>query len=348
MSQADAEFYDKLKKGKQGFAKNTLIWLIAFLIGFGFVLIGVLDYSADYNFESNMGDDPVTTVISDNDGQNVTSVIQPIYGFGSYKKLDGGFLPDIGITVHEWIVIAFIVILGIPSVLIYQREGRRLEGIDNNLPYLLREIADSQRIGMHLPRAIAEAAKRNYGPLTKELKKLAAKVSWGIPFREAMMTFRNSLDTPLARQATILILEAERSGGELEEIFESAKNYVQELLDIKKERVSSIQPYIYIVFISYIIFCVVIYVLFTTFFAPFGVDPILVNDVETLVVPLEVFKVLFLYMLISQGFFSGLTAGKMGKGSVKLGVIYSTMLMTFGLLFHKFVILTAVENIENG
>ncbi len=51
-------------------------------------------------------------------------------------------------------------------------------------------------------------------------------------------------------------------------------------------------------------------------------------------------------MLITQGFFSGLTAGKMGRGSVKLGVFYSTILMTIGLFIHKFLIITAVEDIE--
>jgi flagellar protein FlaJ len=221
-----------------------------------------------------------------------------------------------------------------------------LAQIDENLPFLLREVADSQRIGMQLPRALAEAAKRNYGPLTPELKKLAAKISWGIPFRDAMMSFREALDTPLSRQATILILEAERSGGELEKIFESAQSYVEELLAIKQERESSIRPYIYIVFISYIIFAVVIYVLFTTFFAPFGIQEITTNTGQELIpVPLNAFKVVFLYLLISQAFFSGLVAGKMGHGSVKLGFLYSTILMIIGLFIHKFLILPAVENV---
>ncbi|MHA2251880.1 MAG: type II secretion system F family protein [Candidatus Kariarchaeaceae archaeon] len=348
MSKADEQFETKLKSGKKGLGRNALIWFIAFTVAFGLLVIGALDYSTDYTFESGLGDQPQTYTLTADDGSVETTTVQPIYGYGSYKNPDGGFLPDIGFTIHDWIVLALIVALGIPSVMIYQREGRRLDGIDNNLPYLLREIADSQRIGMHLPRAIAEAAKRNYGPLTEELKKLAAKVSWGIPFRDAMMAFRNSLDTPLARQATILILEAERSGGELEQIFESAKNYVQELLDIKKERESSIKPYMYIIFISYVIFCVVIYVLFTTFFAPFGVEEILVEGEPVVVVPLEVFKVLFLYMLITQGFFSGLTAGKMGRGSIKLGLFYSTILMGIGLFFHKVLLIPSVKSIEQG
>ena len=110
---------------------------------------------------------------------------------------------------------------------------------------------------MHLPRAIEEASKRNYGPLTPELKKLSAKVSWGISFREAMITFRDTVSTHLVRQAVILILEAERSGGDLEEIFESATNHVQEQLDIKKRpRKSDLTLRIYhLYFVYYLLYC---------------------------------------------------------------------------------------------
>jgi len=350
MSEKESEFLKKLKGQKKGLSQNALIWLLAILLAFSFVTIGILDYNADYDQTRDFSEQTDIIVGEGANAENRT--IQPIFGIASYKKPanERGFLPDaIDISLHEWIVMAFIILLGLPAILIYEREGRRLNGIDTNLPNLLREIADSQRIGMHLPRAISEASKRNYGPLTKELKKLAAKVSWGIPFRDAMLSFRDTLDTPLAKQATILILEAERSGGELEKIFESAKDYVQELLDIKKERENAIKPYIYIVFISYLIFAVVIYVLFTTFFAPFAARPITTAAGEEFIaIPFEAFKVGFLYMLTTQAFFSGLTAGKMGKGSVKLGILYSSILMFIGLIFHKFLIVKQSDEIVYG
>ncbi|MCE7737635.1 MAG: type II secretion system F family protein [Candidatus Heimdallarchaeota archaeon] len=350
MAEKEDLFYKKLKGQRKGLGQSGLIWLLAIGLALSFITIGILDYTADYEQTSDF-DDQVTIVVGE--GANAENrTLQPIFGIASYQKPanERGFLPDsIDISLHEWIVMSFVILLGLPALLIYEREGRRLTGIDNNLPNLLREIADSQRIGMHLPRAIAEASKRNYGPLTKELKKLAAKVSWGIPFRDAMLSFREALDTPLAKQATILILEAERSGGELEKIFDSAKEYVQELLDIKKDRESAIKPYIYIVFISYLIFAVVIYVLFTTFFAPFAARPITSSTGEEFIaVPFEAFKVGFLYMLTTQAFFSGLTAGKMGKGSVKLGVLYSSILMLIGLIFHKFLIVRQSDEIVYG
>jgi len=345
VNDTEDEYYQNLRGNKTKINQNTLIWILAFVLSFITLAIGLFDWVSDYSFVRTSS--PVTETYTSSNGQINIRTLQPIYGMVVTRNAHGGFLPDfIGLYVHDWIVLSIIILCAIPSIFIYQREGRRLNAIDDNLPYLLREIADSQRIGMQLPRAIAEAAKRNYGPLTPGLKKLAAKVSWGIPFRDAMMAFRNELNTPLAKQATILILEAERSGGELEKIFDSAQDYVEELLAIKHERESSIRPYIYIIFVSYLIFAVVIYVLFTTFFAPFGAQKIVTADGSEIVpVPVYAFKACFLYMLIMQAFFSGLTAGKMGNGSVKMGLYYSTILMTIGFIINKFGIDPAVQRI---
>ncbi|MCY3411667.1 MAG: type II secretion system F family protein [Candidatus Heimdallarchaeota archaeon] len=340
------EFFNKMRKRKRSLDKNAIIWVVAILIGVTFFTVGIIDYQADYDSINRSSPQPV--VYTRDDGVVFTRTYYPIFEKVNYEKPEGGFLPDnIPMTIHDWLILGIILMLGLPSILIYQAEGKRLRGIDENLPYLLREISDSQRIGMTLPRAIAEASKRNYGPLTSELKKLAAKISWGIPFRDAMKSFRNAVNTPLANQATILILEAERSGGELEKIFDSAQSYVQELLDIKKEREGALTPYVYIIFVSYVIFALVVYVLFTTFFAPFGVTEIIDPSGQKVVpVPLQAFKVGFLYLLVVQAFFSGLTAGKMGRGSVKLGLLYSTILMFIGLLINKLMIIPAVEAVE--
>ncbi|MHA2502642.1 MAG: type II secretion system F family protein, partial [Candidatus Kariarchaeaceae archaeon] len=241
---AETDYYEKLRGSKSSFEQNTLIWLLAVILSMGVAVMGILDWLADYSFSRQPSNNVAPTesntvtggwffdsdldkpyyveIYTSQNGDVSTRTLQSVFDQVVYRNPQGGFLPDfVDISIHHWIVLAIVILVGIPSVLIYQREGRRLSKIDENLPFLLREIADSQRIGMQLPRAIAESAKRNYGPLTPELKKLAAKVSWGIPFRDAMMAFREAVSTPLSRQATILILEAERSGGELEKIFDS-------------------------------------------------------------------------------------------------------------------------------
>ena len=169
------------------------------------------------------------------------------------------------ITASDFIAIGILLTIAPPSVAFFIDNNWR-SGIDANLPNLLRDIADAQRTGLSLPRAVTESSKRNYGPLTPELQKMAAKISWGIPFDQAMRSFTDTADTELNNRAAILILEAQRSGGVIEDIFDSAQKHVEDILALRKERLGQMKPYIWIIYAAFFIFLLVIVVLFNTFF----------------------------------------------------------------------------------
>src|SRR6266702_4290089 len=77
----------------------------------------------------------------------------------------------------------------IPPALVYLAESKRRDSIDNNIPHLIRDIADAGRSGMTLTRSIEISSERDYGPLTKELKKLIAKISFRVPLERALQYF---------------------------------------------------------------------------------------------------------------------------------------------------------------
>ncbi|MHA1668384.1 MAG: type II secretion system F family protein [Candidatus Heimdallarchaeaceae archaeon] len=281
--------------------QDMIYWTIAIIAGVILVALGIIDFLATRN-----GSDFITIL-----------------------------------DVNDFVILAIIVVIGIPTFLIVYREERRQTRIDENLPFLLREISNAQRTGMSLPRAVHEAAKRHYGPLTPELRKMSSKISWGIPFSKAMKDFEKATNTQLSQRASLLVLEAERSGGNLEEIFEATEKHVQTLIDLKKEREGSMKPYIWIVYASFIIFIMVVVILFQTFFIPFGsanISPDQTAGMFLLQIDLDSLEILFLHMLVVQGFFSGLVAGKMSKMSVKAGLMHSVVLMFIGWFAFKILI----------
>ncbi|MGC9778276.1 MAG: type II secretion system F family protein [Candidatus Heimdallarchaeota archaeon] len=249
-----------------------------------------------------------------------------------------------GITPSDFIALAILLTIAPPSVIFFI-DNRWREGIDANLPNLLRDIADAQRTGLSLPRAVSESSKRNYGPLTPELQKMAAKISWGIPFDQAMRAFTEIANTELNNRAAILILEAQRSGGVIEDIFDSAQKHVEDILALRKERLGQMKPYIWIIYAAFFIFLLVIVVLFSTFFYPmadmyqqfsdvgFGGTTMGLSEAT-----LNSYKILFLHMTIVEGLFSGLVAGKMGEGKAKSGLKHSTIMILIGWLTYKLTI----------
>jgi flagellar protein FlaJ len=249
------------------------------------------------------------------------------------------------ITASDFIAIGILLTIAPPSLAFYI-DSRWRSGIDENLPNLLRDIADAQRTGLPLPRAIAESSKRNYGPLTDELQKMAAKISWGIPFEQAMRSFTDTADTELNNRASILILEAQRSGGVIEDIFESAQKHVEDILALKKERLGQMKPYILIIYAAFFIFLLVIVVLFQTFFYPMtemytqfqtDIGPI----AQRMGLPpatLDTYRILFLHMTLVEGLFSGIVAGKMGEGKAKSGLKHSSVMVLVGWIAYKLTI----------
>jgi len=109
-------------------------------------------------------------------------------------------------------------------------ESRRQKAIDDALPRLLRDIAEAQETGLTLIRALEESAKKAYGPITGELRKLVVQLSWGASFETAFEAFAKRIGTELADRTTILISEATKFGGDLKATFINTSNFVACLL----------------------------------------------------------------------------------------------------------------------
>src|SRR5437016_11750870 len=71
-------------------------------------------------------------------------------------------------SIDRFLLLGGIVAL-IPPALVYLAESKRRDSIDDNIPHLIRDIADASRSGMTLTRSFEISSERDYGPLTKEL-----------------------------------------------------------------------------------------------------------------------------------------------------------------------------------
>ncbi|MFX1285236.1 MAG: type II secretion system F family protein [Promethearchaeota archaeon] len=227
---------------------------------------------------------------------------------------------------------------------IYHSDRKWRNNIDDHIPSLLREISDAQKTGLPLPRAILEASKHQYGELTPELKKMAAKISWGIPFSRTLRSLTEVADTTLMKRTSLLILEAERSGGAIEDVFESAHTHVSEILGLKRERLAAMKPYTWIIYVSFIIFAFVMIILLTTFFQGLAyqiVDSVRAEQEPTAALPFCVagLQIIFFHMMVIEAAFAGLIAGKMGEGDAKIGLRHSCFLLILCYILFKIVII---------
>ncbi len=219
-----------------------------------------------------------------------------------------------------------------PIAILHYIDYRWRKAVDEHLPDLFRSIVQAQKIGMTLPKALEEAAERNYGPLTPELKKMTVQISWGASFEEALSAFGRRVGTVLSLRTVPMIIEASRSGGSVEKIFDPMGKFVQTTILLEKERKTQTRPYIAIIYVALFVFLFTIVILFKTFFT--DVEGVALFSVPTSS-PADL-KRIFLHLTLVQGFFSGLVAGKMGEGSVSAGLKHSLVMMLLGFVVLKF------------
>src|SRR2546422_4280257 len=200
----------------------------------------------------------------------------------------------------------------IPPSIMYFIDSRRRDSIDNNIPHLIRDIADAGRSGMTLTRAIEISAERDYGPLTKEIKRLIAKISFRVPLERALQYFADSTGTMLSRTSAMLISEANKSGGDIQESMESIAKHVQDIQYLENKRRATLRPFIGVMYISFAVFLVTVYLLISSFFTQLantnfggaGASGGFGGGFVSL--PLDKITTVFLYMAMIEAMFAGL------------------------------------------
>ncbi len=233
------------------------------------------------------------------------------------------------------LVFGLIIALFPPAVVEYL-DVRWERGIDKNIPRLLREIAESGRTGLTLIRAIEVSAERDYGPLTPELKRVLAQISWGSSLEDAMKTFATRARTKLAQRIATLITEVARSGGDTQDIMEQVNRHIGELQSIDRERYAQMRPYAVVVYIAFGVFLFTDIMLIQTFFTQIqqlqnqvlqtagGAGSIFGGAGK---LDIALLKSILFHATIIEGIFGGLIAGKMSEAKMGAGLKHTLLLL---------------------
>lgn len=204
-----------------------------------------------------------------------------------------------------------------------------------------RNLVESVKTGTPISKSIVNMSSKDFGVLTPHIKKLSNQISLGIPLTTALKIFDKDLDNKIISRAVTLIGEAERAGGEIGKILESVTEAVSLSDRLKKERKATISTLVTQGYIIFLVFIVIVLVM------QFRIIPML-SGISTVgdalattgvssggeVVDTKSISDSFLYLLIVQGFFSGLTIGKLSEESVKAGIKHSFILVVMSFLIY--------------
>lgn len=204
-----------------------------------------------------------------------------------------------------------------------------------------RNLAESVKTGTPIGKSILNISSKDFGSLSPYIQKLANQIGLGIPISRALDTFAQDVNNIVVSRAVTLIREAENAGGDIDHILDSTASSIYEIEKLKRERKSAISNLIvqgYIIFFIFIGIMLVMEFKILPLTAGIGTIPS-VSSLQSGALPstgldtqaqasfdVQELSRPFLYLLLAQGFFTGLTIGKISEGSIRLGIKHSLVL----------------------
>lgn len=242
-----------------------------------------------------------------------------------------------------------IIVMAMPILLRIMNENKINTNKEDMFLEFSRSLVESVKTGTPISKSIVNMHNKDFGYLTPHIKKLGNQISIGIPLNKALQYFSKDVNNSSISRSLTLIGQAEKAGGDIGEILEAVAGAVNMSDKLRKERKASISTLVSQGYIIFLVFIVIILVL------QFKILPMVsgIGDVggslgfggggvQDLELGQRQISNAFLYLILVQGFFTGLTIGKLSEGNIKAGIRHS-----FTLMFLSFIAST-IANVLLG
>ena len=216
------------------------------------------------------------------------------------------------------------------------KENKRQQQMEEYFLEFIRSLVETVKGGISIPAAILNISDKNYGPLTPNVRKLSSQIRLGIPIHGALITFANNTQNKVIKRSVAIIIEAEESGGNIEDVLEAVTDSVVQVKRVGEERKASTFSQIVQGYIIFFVFIGIMLLLQVKLFPTLlefsgelagglgGASFASAGDLNL--------DAIFLALIIIQGLFAGLMIGKFSEGSIRYGIKHSLVLIISALL----------------
>ncbi len=243
------------------------------------------------------------------------------------------------------LIVVGLLIIGVPYIIEFLNENKRQKDIDVKFLEFVRNVVTTVKSGVSVSKAITQVSDEDYGALTPYTKKLARQIEWGFPTGEALLTFSNDTKNKVIKRSISIVIEAEKSGGNIADVLQAVTKSVIELKKMKEERKTAVYSQVVQGYIIFFVFIMIMLILQIKLLPPltaltgitlagFGGG---FEDMTTTQAPTMNLDSIFMALILIQGFFVGIMIGKFSEGSLRFGLRHSLTLMVVGYLIFSVV-----------
>ncbi|NUN11206.1 type II secretion system F family protein [Candidatus Micrarchaeota archaeon] len=137
--------------------------------------------------------------------------------------------------------------------------SRRALVIEELLPDFLSLMAANIRSGLTPDRALLLSARKEFGPLAKEIDRAAKQSLTGVPLDESLASMTKHVDSKIFEKTIYLIVEGLRSGGDLDSLLDQTSFDLKRFASVRKEVQATVMVYEIFIFFATTIGAPVLY-----------------------------------------------------------------------------------------
>jgi flagellar protein FlaJ len=251
----------------------------------------------------------------------IAAVGVALLAFGLVPSLSESMKP---VGLPEIVTIGLVVASLLPAIQ-YWRIAKINYNAEDSMPRFIRDVTESQKIGLSPEKSIIQATKRkDYGPFSKFLELMRSQIEWGVPLRKTFSNLRQEIRSWFVTVNFAMMIETIEIGGNSAQSLEILSEYSEKERELQINRRAMLKPYIILAFIWSVLIAVT-----TTIVA-------LTTYMMTTVVSTSLSTVAFVAMqdqirmfsvgIILQCWISGFFIGKISEGNFGAGFQYSALL----------------------
>jgi tight adherence protein B len=122
-----------------------------------------------------------------------------------------------------------------PYLFLVQQRDRRFRRITQQLPAAIDLMSGGLRAGQAVASTIESVAQEASDPLRAEFRQAAVELSFGLPFREAMLNLKSRVPVTDLQFLIAAILVQKETGGNLAEILDKTSHVIRERMRVEGE-----------------------------------------------------------------------------------------------------------------
>lgn len=224
------------------------------------------------------------------------------------------------------------VVLTIPYGVMDYLDMKAYYEAERRISDFLRDVAEYTTFGMPISEAIVRSSQTDYGPLSKEVKRVAALISWGIPVEEALSEFGRDTNSPNIIRAGKIVVKAAESGSNISDVMNMVSEFTSQMQLMRNSRFTEMKNYTMVMMIAFGVFLFVVLIIDVDFLPKLSVHGAILSGLIIQGAQVKNIENVFNIGMLIQGGGTGILSGVLRDGRVSSGILLSGILILVSMI----------------